>query len=187
MRIVAGKFRGKKLITPTTDLVRPTSDKARQAIFNMLQHGKVAREAEFSFHGAHILDGFCGTGAFGVEALSHGVAHVTFVDLARSSLKVAQQNVAAIKCQESAQFVHSAVAKISEADQAMDLIFLDPPYEQNLLEPAIAALLEKGWARSGTIWLLERHKKENLKLPQSLKLMDERDFGIARTAFAISI
>lgn len=187
MRIVAGKFRGKKLLTPTTDLVRPTSDKARQAIFNMLQHGKFMREIEFSVAGSAVLDGFCGTGAFGVEAFSHGAETVTFVDLARSSLKVAQQNVASIRMEKSAHFIQSALNKVPESPRTMDLIFLDPPYQKNLLPPAIIELQAKGWAKSGTVWILERHRDEALLLPEGLRFLEERDFGIARTVFAVSL
>src|SRR5579871_5952285 len=102
MRITAGQWRGRKLAVPEGTAVRPTSDKVRQAIFNiLLAHGLPRR--------AVVLDGFCGTGALGLEALSRGAAHATFIDKSRESLAFCRRNIAAVKAQEQCTILQGDV------------------------------------------------------------------------------
>ena len=89
MRIVGGRLRGKLLAAPPGPVVRPTADRAREALFNILEHGRAAAELGFELHGARVLDAFAGTGAMGLEALSRGAAHVTFIENSRVARRVA--------------------------------------------------------------------------------------------------
>ena len=142
MRIVAGVYGGRKLNVPKGRDIRPTSDKIRGAIFNMLQ----SRDAVV---GKRVLDGFCGTGALGLEALSRGASHCTFYDKARSSLDLTQENAALLHVDdEQASFRVQNTVKIpprSDQSYPFDLVLLDPPYHQGLIVDAIQALDCGGW------------------------------------------
>lgn len=139
MKIVAGHFRGRKLFVPKNNDIRPTSDKIRGAVFNMLQSRGV-------LDGAHVFDAFCGTGALGLEALSRGAESCVFMDKARDSLSLAQDNAEMLGVE--AEFLLRDATKIStrtEAARPYDLIFLDPPYAKGLVSAALQGLLDGGW------------------------------------------
>ena len=123
MRIVSGTHRGRKLTTLTGNDVRPTSDRVREAMFNAL--GSMG-----ALHNAKVLDLFAGSGALGLEAISRGAAHVTFVDSSAAALEILKANVAACDCARSCTVIRSeATAYLSRNQTAFDLALLDPPYE----------------------------------------------------------
>jgi 16S rRNA (guanine(966)-N(2))-methyltransferase RsmD len=129
MRIISGSRKGKKLLTPTDSAIRPTSDKVRGAMFNVIQ---------FELHGKKILDLFCGTGALGLEALSRGADFVWFVDNSPISLELARKNIAACGFEERAKLILSDGIKfLKNTDEKFDITFLDPPYGKGLLQKAI--------------------------------------------------
>ena len=139
MKIVSGQFGGRKLFVPKNNNIRPTSDKIRGAVFNMLQ-------SRGALDGAHVLDAFCGTGALGLEALSRGADSCVFMDKARDSLSLAQDNAEMLGVE--ADFLLRDATKISartEAARPYDLIFLDPPYAKGLASTALQGLLDGGW------------------------------------------
>jgi 16S rRNA (guanine966-N2)-methyltransferase len=123
MRIVAGTYRGRKLTTLTGTDVRPTGDRVREAIFNALGSLGVV-------HGARVLDLFAGSGALGLEAISRGAAHVTFVDSSFQALEVVKANIAACGCSSESTVIRSeAKAHLERSQEKYDLVLLDPPYE----------------------------------------------------------
>jgi 16S rRNA (guanine966-N2)-methyltransferase len=142
MRIIAGSLRGRVLLGPKDKNVRPTAAKAREAIFNMLRsHAPVEGKA--------VLDLCCGTGALGLEALSRGAAHVTFVDL---NPFYAQQNVEKFGVMEQCSVIKANALRYKPVAPA-DVIFLDPPYRLGLVEKALAMAADIGQA--GTLWVVE--------------------------------
>lgn len=159
MRITAGEFKGRVLQVPKGDAVRPTSDRTRQAIFNILYSGKWLQDGEeFDLGAAVIMDVFCGTGALGLEALSRGAASCVFVDKDRVSLDCARANAVLVKAGERASFILSEAAKLgpkpAKANQA-HIVFIDPPYRKMLVAPALAALNGGGWLADGAIAIVE--------------------------------
>jgi len=150
LRIIAGSLRGRKLAAPEGLATRPTNARARQALFDMLMHASWAGR---DFLGAaRVLDVFAGTGAFGLEALSRGAATASFIENARPALAALRANIAA--CRVAAQ-VYAADALTPPAGTAHDLVFLDPPYGQNLVPRAVAALAAKGWLAPGALMIAE--------------------------------
>ncbi len=147
MKIVSGAYGGRRLIVPKNKDIRPTTDKVRGAIFNMLgSRGCV--------DGAHVLDAFCGTGALGIEALSRGAAHCTFMDKARTSLDLTRQNIEALGIEDSDVIFGDATRAINaKPAQGFDLILLDPPYKKGLLPMAINAIIQAG-ALSDDAWVM---------------------------------
>lgn len=151
MRITGGAFRGRTLRAPEGLNVRPTTDKNRLAIFNILQNYGLPADA-------HVIDVFCGTGALGLEALSRGAAFCTFVDRDRTSIAFTKENIEKLKIGAQAAVLHREAAKIGPrpANTApAELAFIDPPYRQNLTAGSLAALAGNGWLAPSAIAVLE--------------------------------
>ncbi len=179
MRIIAGKHRGRKIETPPGKEVRPTSEFAREAIFNILVHGKLAGGGSAA-EGARVADVFCGTGAFGLEALSRGAVHVTFVDQSREALDLARKNAQTINELNACEFVHTDALQLPRAFQPHTLAFLDPPYHSSLLAPSLKRLKEQNWLAPGTILICECDERDAFAPPEGFTVLDERKYGRAR-------
>lgn len=135
MKIVSGRYGGRKLISPQDDRVRPTSDKVRGAVFNMLQARSVIIDA-------YVLDAFCGSGALGLEALSRGADFCRFVDNDVTSLDLAKMNARNLHCTDFCDFVKADALKQRSSSYAYSLVFLDPPYNQGLVSAMLRGLIE---------------------------------------------
>ncbi|MGB0681910.1 MAG: 16S rRNA (guanine(966)-N(2))-methyltransferase RsmD [Magnetovibrionaceae bacterium] len=183
MRIVGGAFRGKALRAPQSDDIRPTGDRAREALFNVLSHGSFSLD----WDGLVVADLFCGTGALGLEALSRGAVTCTFVDVSAASLKLARQNAAAcgaVKRFASLKLDASRLPPPARVTRApIDLAFLDAPYNKGLSIPALKGLLVRKWLKPGAFVVVEVAKDEPLDPPKGYDLLDERDYGAARVLF----
>jgi 16S rRNA (guanine966-N2)-methyltransferase len=179
MRIIAGKHKGRRIDVPKEvgTLIRPTSDFAREAIFNILTHGRHGLNGH-SFTDKAVLDVFCGTGAFGLEALSRGAARVMFIDSAREALATARHN--AEKLGETAvDFLLTDASRLPKARSAYALVFLDPPYFSKLIEPTLKSLQAGGWLAEDALIIAEHDAKEKLELPAPFTLVDQRKYGRA--------
>jgi 16S rRNA (guanine966-N2)-methyltransferase len=182
MRIVAGRHRGRALLVPEGAAIRPTSDRAREALFNILEHGSFAaggsRLAE-----QRVLDAFAGTGALGLEALSRGAAHVSFLELASDARKLLARNIAALGEQERTTILPGDATAPPRAPAPVALALLDPPYGKGLGAKALAALAAAGWFAPGTLIVLEIGAKEAPALPDGFTVRDDRRYGAARLLF----
>ena len=181
MRIVGGKHKGRKLLAPEGSEVRPTSDRAREALFDILAHGRLSDGP--AFEGALVLDAFAGTGAFGLEALSRGARRVTFIEKDRAVRALLQQNIAALGEERQAAIIGGDAAKPPRATGASSLAFLDPPYREGLAAPALAALAAAGWFAAGALVIVELATREDLALPEGFELIEERRYGAAKFVF----
>jgi len=151
-RIIAGLWKGRKLAAPAGLLTRPTNARARQAVFDILLHAPWAGQ-DF-MRAARVLDVFAGTGAYGLEALSRGSAHATFIEHNRDALVALRANIAACKAGETT-LVIAGDALRPRPGHPHDLIFLDPPYGQNAVQTSLAALLAAGWIAPGALIVAE--------------------------------
>jgi 16S rRNA (guanine966-N2)-methyltransferase len=179
MRIVAGAFKGRQLAAPKGGDVRPTSARAREALFNLLEHGTLAADGS-PIAGAHVLDAFAGSGANGLEALSRGAAHVTFMDNDRAALDALRRNIAALGVQRQTRVVTADVRTPPAARHACDLVILDPPYAGGLAEPALTALLAAGWIAQDGLIAVEMAKTDDLTAPAGITPLDTRTYGKAK-------
>ena len=179
MRIVAGRHRGAALETPLDDSIRPTSDRARQALFNILEHRFGVGEAS-PLHDARVLDVFCGTGAMGLEALSRGAHSCVFVDRDAVALRLAERNAQRLKESTRCRFVLRDATRPGKAPAAATLVFLDPPYGEDLAAPALAALREEGWIAAGALVSVEGDARGALEAPPGFAVLDDRRYGRAR-------
>lgn len=170
MRITGGLYKNRKLNVPDGNVVRPTSDRMRQSLFNMLNHAKWAND--FDLTKAHVLDLFCGSGALGLESLSYGAQHATFVDLDISSIK---QNS---HFMDGTQFdiIKQNATKLSlQNDVQFDCVFMDPPYRKALVMGTLQNLIDKNYMADNAIVIIECEKE--LDLQTDLELLDKRAQG----------
>jgi 16S rRNA (guanine966-N2)-methyltransferase len=182
VRIIAGKHRGRLIAAPQGDNVRPTGERAREALFNILAHGRFA-SAGPAYAGVRVLDAFAGTGAFGLEALSRGASSVVFIENNRAALAALRSNIATLAEEDRADIVSGDATSPPRAAAPVALAFLDPPYGKGLAAPALAALADAGWLADGTLCVVEMAAKERLEPPSGFVSLDERRYGAARIAF----
>lgn len=180
MRIVAGKFRGKNLVNSDhLKNLRPTTDKNREALFNILSSGKIVKEFGFKIIDANILDICCGSGAVAFEALSRGAKFACLVDKNPLHLEIVKQNISNLAVQELAEIICVDAAKLSESKMAFDLVFIDPPYADDYLR-IIENLINKLWISEKSLIVVESKKSDKLaqKLENlNLLLLEERSYG----------
>lgn len=175
MRIIGGKYRGKKLFTPAGKEIRPTSDRAREALFNIL-YSQLG-----SLEGLHVLDVFAGTGAFGLEALSRGASFVTFVD---KDVRLLNKNTGLFPAEKNKIGVISAdVSFLPAAKTKAGLAFMDAPYAKSLSSLALSRLDEKGWLEKNALCLVEMRRDEKLIPPPGFEKCDTRVYGLAKIEF----
>lgn len=175
MRIVAGRWRGKTLVAPAGDATRPTADRVRQAVFDMLAHAPWGgREA---IEGADVLDVFAGTGAMGLEALSRGASHVTFIENAQAALAALRANIRAVKAEGACTVIATDALSVRAADRAYGLVFLDPPYAKGLVGLALDRLRARGWLAPNALIIAETGRTEDSPRADPLA---ERVHGAAR-------
>jgi 16S rRNA (guanine966-N2)-methyltransferase len=183
LRIVSGEFRGKTLVAPPGAATRPTSDRARQAVFNILEHAAWSK----GLRGARVIDLFAGSGALGFEALSRGATFCLFVETDEAARGAIRQNVDAMHL-----FGRTRVHRRDATDlgvrpgadgPAFDLAFLDPPYAKGLGERALARLAEGGWLAPGAVVVFERGASEAEFAAEGYEPLDARDYGAARVHF----
>jgi 16S rRNA (guanine966-N2)-methyltransferase len=180
MRIVAGKFRGKQLSSPEDDSIRPTADRVRESVFNIL-----ASRLGPSFAGLRVLDLFAGTGALGLEALSRGASNIVFVDTGAEARGLIRDHIEAFGAGGVAKLLRRDATALGPAGTMgpVDLVFLDPPYGQGLGELALAALKDGGWLKPETVLVLEESSEITLDLPAGFTLDDRREYGAAAVHF----
>jgi len=182
MRVVGGRHRGRKLIAPQGDAVRPTSDRAREALFNILAHGEFAA-AGLPFAAENVVDAFAGTGALGIEALSRGAARTAFIEKDRAALAALRNNLAALDEEDSADVIAGDATRPPRAPYAAALALLDPPYGSGLAGPALAALAAMGWLAPRALVVVELAAKEIFEPTEEFIVLDERKYGAARLVF----
>jgi 16S rRNA (guanine966-N2)-methyltransferase len=185
VRITGGTLRGRNFATPRDERVRPTSDKVRQAMFNILMHNDFG--IGFTLDGARVADIFAGTGALGIEAISHGASFCLFVDDSAESRGLIRENIEA--------FALTGVSKIWRRDATdlgplntgsggpFDLVFLDPPYHKGLMPPALTSLREGRWLSQTALLVAETAEDERAVTADGFRQLDSRIYGDTRVEF----
>jgi 16S rRNA (guanine966-N2)-methyltransferase len=182
MRIVAGKFRGARIEAPKGLATRPTSDRVRQALFNVLEHGA----PRFDFEGARVLDLFAGSGALGLEALSRDARFCLFVEDSAEARGAIRRNVEALELTGITKIWRRDATKLGErgAIPPFDLIFLDPPYGRGLSDQALAGLVDGGWCADDAIVVVEERADAAIALPAVFQEIDARSYGDTKIVMA---
>jgi len=180
MRIVAGRHRGRNIAAPPGNALRPTADRVRESVFNILVHGGGRLGGEDVVTGAEVLDGFAGTGAMALEAVSRGAAHATCMDSDLTALDACRANVRALGEAAQVTVLGGDCLDPVRAARPCSLVFLDPPYRSGIAAPALEALARAGWIAPGAICVVELAAKEPFAPPPDAELLDERRYGAAR-------
>lgn len=173
MRIIAGEWRGRKLVAPKGDFTRPTADRTRETLFSML----ASRLG--SFEGLSVLDLFAGSGALGLEALSRGAGHCLFVEQESEAVKAIRANIDTFDARTRTQVQQGSVMSLGPAKAPHDLILLDPPYETGAGQVALDRMARLGWIGPATWIALETRKDEDIAV-KALDIEAERKVGKAK-------
>lgn len=173
MRIIAGEWRGRKLVAPAGKSTRPTADRTRETLFSML----ASRLG--SFEDFRVADLYAGSGALGLEALSRGAAHATFVETDRAALKAIEANVAALGADSRTAIRGISAANLPKS-HPFDLVFADPPYQPGSGTAVAAAVASSGWLPAGGWMAIETQKGDTVEPPEGWEIEAERDVGRAR-------
>ncbi len=174
MRIVAGRLKGRLLRAPESRAIRPTSERLRESIFDILVH----RHPQ-ALEGARVIDLFAGSGALGVEALSRGAAFALFVDNGSEARALLRANVEALSLGGVTRIWRADATRLGGAPAGgpFALAFLDPPYGEGLAAPALAALVAGGWLTPGAVVVVEEAAKAEIVAPAGLEAVDARTYG----------
>ena len=182
MRVVAGRLKGRVIHAPASRAIRPTSERLRESIFDILAHRHDAVE------GARVVDLFAGSGALGIEALSRGAEFALFVDNGAEARALLRANVEALALGGVTRIWRADATRLGKAPAGppFTLAFLDPPYDKGLAGPALAALCEGGWLAADALVVVEEAAKAEIAAPPALELVDERVYGETRIAFFVA-
>lgn len=180
MRIVGGEFGGRPLATPRDNRIRPTSDRTREAVFNVLAHGFDGLP-----EGVRVLDLFAGTGALGLEALSRGAAFVLFVDDGAEARALIRQNVEALGAAGATRVFRRDATRLGEAhpNQPFSLAFLDPPYGRELGEKALLSARAGGWLTKDALVVVEEAKEARFTAPKGFEEIERRAYDDTEFVF----
>lgn len=182
MRVTAGLYGGRTLATPRDNRVRPTADKVRQAVFNILMHNDLGLALE----GARVADLFAGTGAMGIEALSRGAAFCLFVDESAESRALARENIEALHLTGVSKIWRRDATKLGPmaagSGGPFELVILDPPYHKDLIAPALASLKDGGWLTPGAVLVVETAHDETVDAT-GFTFVQERLYGETKVTF----
>lgn len=180
MRIVSGRFRGRPIAAPSSNAIRPTSDRVREALFNIL-----ASRIGPDFSGRRVLDLFAGTGALAFEALSRGASAAVLIDTGIEARALIRDTIDAFGLGGEARILKRDATSLgpNEKYPPFDLVFADPPYGMGLGELALASALEGGWLAPGALLVLEERKGVAVVVPAGLSLDDERAYGDTMVRF----
>ncbi len=179
MRVIAGQAKGRILLGPKTNEIRPALDKIKGAIFNILQH---------IVEGSTVLDLFAGTGSVGIEALSRGACSAVFVDFGREALKLIQENVKRCNFENRATLIRMKLPDdvrnlFKNRHQIFDLIFVDPPYDKGLVTPTLKILSQEKILAPQGIVIVEHSPREKIATESGFEIFDERKYGQTLISF----
>jgi 16S rRNA (guanine966-N2)-methyltransferase len=180
MRIVSGQFKGRAIAAPKTNNTRPTSDRARESLFNILAHAAWAPHLE----GARVLDLFAGSGGLGFEAMSRGASYCLFVETAHAARDTIRDNIESLGLFGSTKIHRRSAIELGKLPdiEPFDLIFMDPPYNKGLIEPCLKGLADGGWLAEGALMIAETAVAETPDFSGWEQLSDRR-IGAAKVWF----
>ena len=184
MRVIGGKFKGKKLLEPIDKETRPLKDLTKESIFNIINH---SNKFSIDIKKAYVLDLFSGVGSFGIECLSQGAGHVTFIEKYERVLPILKKNLNNLKSEINYEIIEKDILNKFEFKSLKlkyDVIFLDPPYIDKNIEKLIEIIFNKRLLKKNGIIILHRKKEANEKFPNYLNILEERIYGISKVIFA---
>jgi 16S rRNA (guanine966-N2)-methyltransferase len=178
LRIIGGRHKGRMLDVPYGKSTRPTKNRVREALFNII-------ESKYTIAGAQVLDACAGSGALGLEAISRGAHHSTFFDINKYALEIIKKNIASLKEEESTEIYQVDVTNPPKPKNGVScsFVFLDAPYQSKILLDGIMAISRSGWLRKSSIVIIETEKDANFIWPTFFKEIELRIYGSTKLHF----
>jgi 16S rRNA (guanine966-N2)-methyltransferase len=187
MRIIGGNFKGKKLLEPLDKETRPLKDLTKESIFNIINH---SNKFSTKIKQAQVLDLFSGTGSFGIECLSQGAGHITFIEKYNKVLTILKKNLNNLKTKNNYKIIEKDILnnfEFKELEKNFDIIFLDPPYKEKALDTILSSIIENKILKKNGIIIIHRHKKEIDRFPESFQIVEKKKYGISKIIFGSHI
>jgi len=183
MRIISGTFRGKKILEPKDIKTRPLKDLTKESIFNILNH---SNKFKIDLENSNILDLFSGVGSFGIECLSRGAKYVVFAEKYNGVLPVLKKNLQSLKSIENYEILEKDIYNISflkSLDKKFDIVFMDPPYKDKDINLLFDNIYNHKILNENAILIIHRHKDEKDLIPNKLKIIEEKKYGLSKIIF----
>ena len=180
MRIISGKNKGKKITPPINKNTRPLRDIVKESIFNLIEH---SHKLDVVLKNANILDLFSGSGSFGLESISRGAANVVFVESYFEALKVLKKNISSIEAGKISKVIEIDCFdyfKSRKITEKFNIIFLDPPYKEKKINLLIEKIKEEKILDKNGVFIIHRHKKDNIEITKKLRIIEQRFYGISK-------
>jgi len=185
MRIISGTFKGKKIFEPKDSSTRPLKDLTKESIFNIIVH---SNKLKVDIKNSFVLDLFSGVGSFGIECISRGAKHVTFVENYNGVLPILKKNLSSLKIDEKYQVIEQNILNginLKNSINTFDIIFLDPPYKEKNLKKILDNISSEKLMKDNGVIIIHRHKNEKDQLSENLKIIEEKKYGISKIIFGI--
>ena len=185
MRIISGRFKGKKLLLPKDKNTRPLKDLVKESIFNLLEHSK---KMNVNLKNSTILDLFAGSGSFGVECLSRESEYVCFFENYHESIKILEKNLISFKNKKKFKIFEDDCFEYfnsnKKLDKKFDIIFIDPPYKEIKINMLIERIVLRKLLKKDGVLIVHRHKKDKIEITEKIKILDTRTYGVSKVYFA---
>ncbi len=185
MRIISGRFKGKKLLLPKDKNTRPLKDLVKESIFNLLEHSK---QINVNLKDSIILDLFSGSGSFGIECLSRGSKYVYFFENYFEAIKVLEKNLLIFKKEKKFQIFKNNCFEYFNSDRKIDkkfdIIFIDPPYKEIKINMLIEKIIYRKILKKDGVLIIHRHKNDKIEITEKINIIDIRTYGISKVYFA---
>ena len=183
MRIISGNFKGKKILQPKDKTTRPLKDLTKESIFNIILH---SNKFNINIKNSNILDLFAGVGSFGIECLSRGSSSLTFIENYKEALLILKRNISNLNCQNISLIIEKNISnnfnfKIFE--KKFDIIFMDPPYKDSDINDLLENIFNQKILNENGILIIHRHKDEKDLIPNKLKVIEEKKYGLSKIIF----
>ncbi len=183
MRIISGKYKGKKIFQATDETTRPLKDLTKESIFNIIQHSNLIR---IKIENSNILDLFSGVGSFGLECISRGASNIVFYENYQNVLKILKKNIVHLGCSNKTKVIDLDIFNknaFHSLNNQFEIIFLDPPYKEKKLTDLLKAIMELKLLKKNGIIIIHRHKKEKDNFPIEFNILLEKYYGISKIIF----
>ena len=183
MRIIAGNFRGKKILEPKNTLTRPLKDLTKESIFNIINH---SNKFDLNLKNSNVLDLFSGVGSFGIECLSRGAKQVIFAEKYNAVLPILKKNLQNLKLIKNFEIIEKDIFEINFfkiLNKKFDIIFMDPPYKDKNLNLLLENIINGDVLNKNGILVVHRHKDEKDLIPDKLKVIEEKKYGLSKIIF----
>ena len=182
MRIIGGKYKGKKLFLPKDKKTRPLKDLVKESIFNLIQH---SNKINIKIKNATILDLFSGIGSFGLECISREAKKTIFVENYTEAVNILNKNAKSLTDDKTYEIFNKDCFNFlnSYSNTKFDIIFIDPPYKEQRINIIIESILDKNLLKKEGIMIIHRHKKDNIKITEKLDIFESRNYGISKILF----